>query len=101
MARVLSRRAGNDWFIDGKNTIGFIFTVPGNWQSQKSDPSTNHSTTSIGDAESYLVQKYYSQSAQVGLSWNFGQAHQTRYRKVGDLEEASRVGSGSGGGIGK
>lgn len=63
--------------------------------------SQNIKMHTLGSAESFLVQKYYNQSAQVGLSWNFGQAHQTRYRKVGDLEEASRVGSGGGGGIGK
>lgn len=55
----------------------------------------------LGDADSFLVQKYCSQSFEVGLTWNFGQAHQTRIRKVGDLEEASRVGGGGGGGIGK
>lgn len=63
--------------------------------------SQNLKMHTIGDAESFLVQKYYNQSARIGLSWNFGQAHQTRYRKVGELEEASRVGSGGGGGIGK
>lgn len=55
----------------------------------------------VGGAESFLVQKYCSQSFEVGLTWNFGQAHQTRIRKVGDLEEAARIGSGGGGGIGK
>lgn len=49
----------------------------------------------LGAATSFIRQQYYSQAVTAGLTWSFGQAHQTRYRKVGDLEEASRVGSGS------
>lgn len=49
----------------------------------------------LSAATSFIRQQYYSQAVTAGLTWSFGQAHQTRYRKVGDLEEASRVGSGS------
>lgn len=53
----------------------------------------------IGGAISYIGQQYYNQKAVIGLSWNFGQAKHVRQRKVGNLEEASRLG-GSGNGIG-
>ena len=49
---------------------------------------------------SYIGQKHYGQKAVVGISWNFGQAKQSRQRKVGNLEEASRIsGAGSGSSI--
>lgn len=48
-----------------------------------------------GVSSSYLGQKFYQQKLTVGVSWNFGKAQQPlRYRKVGNLEEASRAGSG-------
>lgn len=60
----------------------------------------NVDPASIGGAISYIGQKYYGQKAVLGLSWNFGQAKQTRQRKVGNLEEASRIGgAGSGSSI--
>ncbi len=40
---------------------------------------------------SLVIQRYMSQSVTLGLSWNFGQAQQMRQRKVGNLDEASRV----------
>ena len=49
-----------------------------------------------GVSSSFIGQKYYAQKVRVGLSWNFGKAHQTRARKVGDLEEASRIGNSGG-----
>lgn len=123
----LSFKLPKDWKIDwdGRYTSSMRYTymqVQPQWQSDiaakkqllggkmtltlKVDDifrsnSQNLKMDTLGGAKSFLVQKYYNQSAQVGLSWNFGQAHQTRYRKVGDLEEASRVGGGGGGGIGK
>ena len=42
--------------------------------------------------------KYYNQMVKIGVMWNFGQAQRTRYRKVGSLDETSRLGSGSLGG---
>ncbi|MCQ2187159.1 MAG: TonB-dependent receptor [Bacteroidales bacterium] len=123
----LSFKLPKDWKIDwdGRYTSGMKYTymeLQPQWQSDiaakkqllggkmtltlKLDDifrsnSQNIKMHTLGNAESFLVQKYCNQSAQVGLSWNFGHAHQTRVRKVGDLEEASRVGSGGGSGIGK
>lgn len=55
------------------------------------------STTALGDmVKSYIGQKYYSQVAHVGLTWRFGKAQQTRVRKVGNIDEASRIGGGKG-----
>ena len=55
------------------------------------------SNTALGEAVSaYISQKYYSQVAHVGLTWRFGKAQQTRYRKVGGIDEASRIGGGKG-----
>lgn len=42
--------------------------------------------------ECYIGQKYYVQKIKFGLSWNFGKAHQTKHRNVGNLEEMDRVG---------
>lgn len=44
----------------------------------------------------YIRQKYYSQVAHIGLTWRFGKAQQTRSRKVGGIDEASRIGGGKG-----
>jgi len=50
----------------------------------------------IGTAgtKSVISQKYYSQKAIFDITWNFGKAQQTRSRKVGNLDEMSRVGAG-------
>ena len=45
---------------------------------------------------SYIGQKYYGRRLHLGLSWHFGKAQQTGRRNVGNIEEASRIGSGSG-----
>jgi len=51
-------------------------------------------------ATTALKQLYYSQKLILDLTWNFGKAQSpTRSRKVGDIEESSRIGGG--GGIGK
>ncbi len=47
---------------------------------------------------SKLYQRYHSQKVKIGVSYNFGQAQRSRYRKVGNLEETSRTsGTGIGG----
>ena len=48
---------------------------------------------------SYLGQKYYAQSFHIGISWNFGKATGTQRRNVGNIDEASRIGSAKGSGI--
>jgi len=46
-------------------------------------------------------QKYYTQKASLGITWNFGKAQSPmKQRKVGEMEEMSRVGSGNGASIG-
>lgn len=55
------------------------------------------SSTVLGDVNSsFIGQKYYSQVAHIGLTWRFGKAQQTRARKVGGIDEASRIGGGKG-----
>lgn len=55
------------------------------------------SSTVLGDVNSsFIGQKYYSQVAHIGLTWRFGKAQQTRARKVGSIDEASRIGGGKG-----
>ncbi len=50
-------------------------------------------STVLGDVNSsFIGQKYYSQVAHIGLTWRFGKAQQTRARKVGGIDEASRIG---------
>ena len=121
-------KLGNDWFIDDRNTLGFILMFPGQKDCQDSSPEHNRTVQTIdgtpvtidnttinddsrqlnasanldmksqadgGVSSSYLGQKFYQQKLTVGVSWNFGKAQQPlRYRKVGNLEEASRAGSG-------
>ena len=53
------------------------------------DPTT-------GKQISFLNQNYLVQRVTVGLTWSFGKSSSTRQRKVGNLEEASRTGGGSG-----
>lgn len=43
-------KLGNDWFIDKRNTLGIIFTVPMNSMTQWADTSENRSFQRIGDA---------------------------------------------------
>ena len=55
------------------------------------------SDTVLGNVDSsFIGQKYYSQMLHIGLSWRFGKAQQARSRKVGNIDEASRIGTGSG-----
>ncbi|MCQ2115118.1 MAG: TonB dependent receptor [Bacteroidales bacterium] len=53
-----------------------------------------------GVLNSVMNQRFLMQKVKLGLQWNFGQAQRTKYRKVGSLEESSRLG-GSGFGAGK
>lgn len=46
-----------------------------------------------GVQKSIVGQKPYVQTVRVGLDWNFGKAHQTRARNVGNLDEISRTGN--------
>ncbi|MCQ2148291.1 MAG: outer membrane beta-barrel protein [Bacteroidales bacterium] len=46
-----------------------------------------------GVQKSVIGQKPYVQTVRVGLDWNFGKAHQTRARNVGNLDEISRAGN--------
>lgn len=154
-------RFGNDWFINKRNTLGFIVNLPGSRNVMKSDRDHNVTTQTLGDHEfertesatlnkdksrqtngnvnfthifneatnsevtlnlddvlrssctnldcmglsstvlgdvssMYVGQKYYAQVAHIGLSWRFGKAQQTRARKVGNIDEASRIGGGKG-----
>lgn len=42
-------KLGNDWFIDDKNTVGFIISVPWNVQKKDSSPDKNHSERYLND----------------------------------------------------
>lgn len=44
-------RFGNDWFIDKKNTLGFIVNMPGSRNVMKSDRDHNVTTQTLGDKE--------------------------------------------------
>lgn len=57
--------------------------------------------TDGGGAQSVVYyQNFFNQKVTVGLSYNFGKMTYHKYRKVGNLEEGSRVGGNTGGGIG-
>ena len=72
----------NDIFRTGQQNIDVM------------DPAT-------GKMVSVLNQKYYLQRVTFGLIWSFGKSGSTRHRNVGDLEEASRAGGGTGISAGK
>lgn len=55
--------------------------------------SNNMDILTPGSSSIYLGQKYYRCKAIVDLTWNFGQAQSTKARKVGNLDEMSRVGN--------
>ena len=44
-------RFGNDWFIDKKNTLGFIVNMPSSRNIMKSDRDHNVTTQTLGDKE--------------------------------------------------
>lgn len=77
--------------LDGKMTLGLsvndLFRTGTN-NLEMLDPS--------GATTIHLNQKYNNQKVLLNLSWNFGKAQQTRARKVGNLEEISRIGGGGG-----
>lgn len=43
-----SLKLGNDWFVDKKNTLGFIFTLPLNSMTQSADTNCNRSYQRVG-----------------------------------------------------
>ena len=72
---------------------GLIF----NLQVQDLLRSMHGSNESLGLAEgnrSYTRQEYRNQRVTVSLTWMFGQQQYVKHRKVGDLDESSRLGSG-------
>lgn len=52
-----------------------------------------------GETYTVINQRFNTQKLLVNITWSFGKAQQTKARKVGNLEEISRVGSGQGTGI--
>lgn len=42
-----SAKIGNDWFINDRNTFGFILMLPGQREDQKSDPACNETTQTV------------------------------------------------------
>lgn len=50
-------KIGNDWFIDKKNTLGVIFTMPISGMMQENDTNANHSFQTLDDV---LVQQTLS-----------------------------------------
>ena len=84
--------AANKSFFDGALTLNFAFNDIFRTSIQNLDvydPAT-------GKPISYFGQQYLLQRVKVGLTWRFGKSSSTRRRNVGDLEEASRAGGGSG-----
>ncbi len=74
---------------------GLIF----NLQVQDLLRSMHGSNESLGLAEgnrSYTRQEYRNQRVTVSLTWMFGQQQYVKHRKVGDLDESSRLGGGGG-----
>lgn len=79
------------------NRLTLSLNVDDIFRSMNMDINTLGSDSSV--QTSMQKQKFYQQKVKLGIVWNFGQAQKTRYRKVGNLDEASRMG-GSGGGMG-
>ncbi len=74
---------------------GLIF----NLQVQDLLRSMRGTSESLGLAEgnrSYTRQEYRNQRVTVSLTWMFGQQQYVKHRKVGDLDESSRLGGGGG-----
>lgn len=45
-----------------------------------------------GKMQNDIIQKFSNQKILLGVSWTFGKAENLKQRKVGNLEELSRVG---------
>lgn len=45
----LMLKVGSDWFIDKKNTLGFIYTMPMNYMLQEADSSRNKSYQTLNE----------------------------------------------------
>ena len=80
-----------------ENRLTLSLDVDNLFRSQKQDLTVvGGADKNVTLAKSYL--HYDSQKVKIGVSYNFGQAQRTRYRKVGNLEESSRTsGTGIGG----
>lgn len=61
-AQISSRtlKLGNDWFIDDKNTLGFIFTMPMSSMFQEADTDCNRSLQQIDGVATQKVNSYAS-----------------------------------------
>lgn len=55
-----SLKLGNDWFIDDKNTLGFIFTMPMTGMFQSADTDCNRSFQQIDGSTTQRVNSYAS-----------------------------------------
>ena len=53
-----SLKLGNDWFIDNKNTLGFIVTVPFNRMTQWADTNANRAYQQMADAITQQTMSY-------------------------------------------
>jgi len=59
--------------------------------------STNWYMQQVGMSEGYssrVDQQANRHKVGIGITYMFGQAHGHKWRKVGDVDEASRLGSG-------
>lgn len=66
--------------------------------------SSSYEMNYQGDADFKSKSDYFGQRINLSVSYNFGKAEYHKYRRVGNLEESSRMGSGEssmGGGMGK
>ena len=84
--------AANKSFFDGALTLNLALNDIFRTNVQNLDvydPAT-------GKQISYFGQQYLTQRVKVGLTWRFGKSNSSRRRNVGNLEEASRAGGGSG-----
>lgn len=66
--------------------------------------SSSYEMNYQGDADFKSKSDYLGQRINLSVSYNFGKAEYHKYRRVGNLEESSRMGSGEGsmgGGMGK
>lgn len=58
--RSLNLKVGNDWFINKRNTLGFIFTMPMNAMSQDADTNADWSYRTVGQT---LVEQIRTRAA--------------------------------------
>lgn len=68
-------KLGNDWFIDDKNTLGFIFTMPMNGMYQSADTDCNRSFQQIGGITTQRTKTFAS--TEVGNTQYMGNVNYT------------------------